>query len=192
MRLVLLALFLAAASILQGCFPLAAAGVGATAVVLSDRRAPGVYVEDENIEWKVRVQLLENFKPYHINATSYNQSVLLTGQTLNEQTKKDIEAAVRSNPTVKNIINEITIGDNSSLATRSNDSLITTNVKARILGIGKVSATHVKVITESNVVYLMGILKREEAENATEIARTSSGVSRVVRAFEYLDEAPKR
>ena len=190
MRLIIAMLLIAASALLQGCFPLAAIGVGATAVVLSDRRSPGFYIEDEKIEWKIRVEVIEGFKDAHINATSYNLSVLLTGQVLTEQAKRDVEAAARSNSGVKTVTNEITVGGNSSLASRSSDSLITTSVKARLVNNGKVSPSHVKVVTESRVVYLMGILTREESDAAAEIARTTSGVSRVVKVFEYIDKAP--
>jgi len=190
MRLIIAMLLIAVSALLQGCFPLAAIGVGATAVVLSDRRSPGFYIEDEKIEWKIRVEVIEGFKDAHINATSYNLSVLLTGQVLTEQAKKDVEVAARSNSGVKTVTNEITVGGNSSLASRSSDSLITTSVKARLINNGKVSPSHVKVVTESGVVYLMGILTREESDAAAEIARTTSGVSRVVKVFEYIDKAP--
>lgn len=190
MRLIIAMLLIAISALLQGCFPLAAIGVGATAVVLSDRRSPGSYIEDEKIEWKIRVEVIEGFKDAHINATSYNLSVLLTGQVLTEQAKRDVEAAARSNSGVKTVTNEITVGGNSSLASRSSDSLITTSVKARLINNGKVSPSHVKVVTESGAVYLMGILTREESDAAAEIARTTSGVSRVVKVFEYIDKAP--
>ena len=190
MRLIIAMLLIAISALLQGCFPLAAIGVGATAVVLSDRRSPGFYIEDEKIEWKIRVEVIEGFKDAHINATSYNLSVLLTGQVLTEQAKRDVEAAARSNSGVKTVTNEITVGGNSSLASRSSDSLITTSVKARLINNGKVSPSHVKVVTESGAVYLMGILTREESDAAAEIARTTSGVSRVVKVFEYIDKAP--
>ena len=190
MRLIIAMLLIAVSALLQGCFPLAAIGVGATAVVLSDRRSPGSYIEDEKIEWKIRVEVIEGFKDAHINATSYNLSVLLTGQVLTEQAKRGVEAAARSNSGVKTVTNEITVGGNSSLASRSSDSLITTSVKARLVNNGKVSPSHVKVVTESGVVYLMGILTREESDAAAEIARTTSGASRVVKVFEYIDKAP--
>jgi osmotically-inducible protein OsmY len=191
MRLIIVMLLVAASALLQGCFPLAAMGVGATAVVLTDRRSPGFYIEDESIEWKIRVEVIEGFKDAHINATSYNLSVLLTGQAPTEEARKGIEAAARSNPGVKHVTNEITVGGNSSLASRSSDSLVTTSVKARLINNGKVSPSHVKVVTESGVVYLMGIVTRDEAEAAAEIARTTSGVTRVVKAFDYVDKVAR-
>jgi osmotically-inducible protein OsmY len=191
MRL-LAALFLAAcATLLQGCFPLAAVGVGATALALDDRRSTGLYIEDENIEWKVRARLIEKFKDAHINATSYNLTVLLTGEAPSEASKKEIAEAVRAITNVRGVSNEITVGGNSSLAARSSDAIITTNVKARLINNGKVSPNHVKVVTESSVVYLLGIVTRAESDAAAEIASTTSGASRVVKVFEYVDKAPK-
>ncbi len=192
MRSIFIAVLLAAsAALLQGCFPLAAVGVGATALVLDDRRSTGLYIEDENIEWRARAKLIEKYKDAHINVTSYNLSVLLTGEAPTEDMKKEISEAIRGITNVRGVTNEITIGGNSSLTSRSSDTIITTNVKARLINNGKVSPNHVKVVTESSVVYLLGIVTREESDAATEIARTTSGVSRVVKVFEYIDKAPK-
>ncbi len=177
---------------LQGCFPLAAVGVGATALAVGDRRSTGIYVEDENVEWKARVILLNQFKDTHVNVTSYNLVVLLTGEVNDEKTKADIGEAVRKIASVKNVTNEIAIGGKSSLGGRSNDTLITTNVKARFLGAKDFSSNHVKVVTEASVVYLMGIVTKEEGEAATDVARTTSGVSRVVKVFEYVEKAAKK
>ena len=177
---------------LQGCFPLAAVGVGATALAVGDRRSTGIYVEDENVEWKARVILLNQFKDTHVNVTSYNLVVLLTGEVNDEKTKADIGEAVRKIASVKNVTNEIAIGGKSSYGGRSNDTLITTNVKARFLGAKDFSSNHVKVVTEASVVYLMGIVTKEEGEAATDVARTTSGVSRVVKVFEYVEKAAKK
>lgn len=177
---------------LQGCFPLAAVGVGATALAVGDRRSTGIYVEDENVEWKARVILLNQFKDTHVNVTSYNLVVLLTGEVNDEKTKADIGEAVRKIASVKSVTNEIAIGGKSSYGGRSNDTLITTNVKARFLGAKDFSSNHVKVVTEASVVYLMGIVTKEEGEAATDVARTTSGVSRVVKVFEYVEKAAKK
>lgn len=177
---------------LQGCFPLAAVGVGATALAVGDRRSTGIYVEDENVEWKARVILLNQFKDTHVNVTSYNLVVLLTGEVNDEKTKADIGEAVRKIASVKSVTNEIAIGGKSSYGGRSNDTLITTNVKARFLGAKDFSSNHVKVVTEASVVYLMGIVTKEEGDAATDVARTTSGVSRVVKVFEYVEKAAKK
>lgn len=191
-RLLMVAGLMASAITLQGCFPIAAVGVGATALVVDDRRSTGFYVEDENIEWKARTIIVERFKDTHVNVTSFNLGVLLTGEVTDEKMKTDIGEAIRKVSSVKNVTNELTVGGKSSLTARSNDALITTNVKARFIGAKGFSSNHVKVVTEAGVVYLMGIVTKEEGDAATEVARTTSGVSRVIKVFEYVDKAPKR
>lgn len=189
-RLMLLALVSLAAPLLSGCFTLAATGIVATAVSVDDRRSTGFQLEDESIEWKAASRIREQFKDTHVVAVSYNLSVLLVGQVPSEDIKKQVEAAVRGVPNVKNVVNELTVAGNTSLAARGNDGLVTTNVKARMVGNGKVSPNHVKVVTENGVVYLLGIVTEAEGNAATEIARTTSGVSRVVKVFEYIAAAP--
>ena len=122
----------------------------------------------------------------HVNATSYNRRVLLTGEAPSDEAKKQIEDTVRGIDNVKEVVNEVQIAGASSYASRGADSLITSNVKARMVNNGKFSPLHVKVVTEAGVVYLMGLVDRQEADAAVEVARTTSGVSRVVKAFEYL------
>ncbi len=175
----------AAAPALQGCLPLAVTGVGATALVAADRRTTGIYIEDENIEWKIFARVRE-FSSAHINATSFNRHVLLTGEAPAEDLRKQIEDAVRAVASVKEVTNELQVAGASSLASRGNDTLITSNVKARMVNNKKFSPNHVKVVTEAGVVYLMGLVTTDEGDAAVEIARTTSGVNRVVKVFEYL------
>lgn len=192
LRIVALLLLAMSTLALQGCFTLAATGLGAAALAVDDRRPFGLYIEDENIEIKARVRLINDFKDGHVNVTSFNQLVMLTGEVPTEQMKKDVEAMVRGIPSVKNVANELAVAGNSSLVSRSGDSLTTTSVKARFLNNNKFSANHVKVVTEAGTVFLMGIVTKEEGDAAAEIARNTSGVSRVVKVFEYIDQAPKR
>jgi osmotically-inducible protein OsmY len=177
---------------LQGCFTLAATGLGAAALAVDDRRPFGLYVEDENIELKARARLFSDFKDTHVNVTSFNLSVMLTGEVPNEQMKKDVEAMARGIPSVKNVTNELVVGGNSSYASRGSDTFITTSVKTRFLNNKTFSANHIKVVTEAGTVFLMGIVTKEEGDAAAEIARNTSGVSRVVKVFEYVDQVPKR
>ena len=172
---------------LQGCITAAAVGAGTVALMVDDRRTTGVYVEDENIEWKVLARVNSDFKAAHVNGTSYNRKVLLTGEAPTEEMKKAIEDAVKAMPEVKSVVNELVVAGNSSIASRGNDSLITSNVKARMVGNGKFSTNHVKVVTEAGAVFLMGIVTQAEGEAAVEIARSTSGVSRVVKVFEYVE-----
>ena len=174
-----------AASLLQGCFPLAVTGVGTAALMATDRRTSGTYIEDETIEWKVFGRLRDRFPGAHVNATSYNRRVLLTGEVPGEEAKKKIEEEVRTIENVKEVTNELQVSGAASLASRGSDSLITSNVKARMVNNAKVSPTNVKVLTEAGVVYLMGLVTQEEGDAAVEVARNTSGVVRVVKVFEY-------
>lgn len=189
MKRTLAAAALAAASLplLQACFPLAVTGMGTAALMATDRRTPGIYIEDETLEWKAAALLRESrFKGAHVNPTSYNRRVLLTGEAPTEEMKKQIEAAVRGILNVKEVVNEVQVAGASSLASRGNDALVSSNVKARMVNNGRFSPTHVKVLTENGVVYLMGLLTQAEGEAAAEVARTTSGVNRVVKVFEYV------
>jgi osmotically-inducible protein OsmY len=184
--LVRLAALALVASQLQACVPLVVAGAGTAALMASDRRTTGVYVEDENIEWKFVARMKDDATGSHVNATSFNRRVLLTGETPTETTKKHIEEIARSIPSVRDVVNELQIAGASSMTARGNDGLITSNVKARMVNNPRFSPTNIKVVTEANVVYLMGLVTPAEAEAAVEVARTTSGVSRVVKVFEYI------
>ena len=172
---------------LQGCITAAAVGAGTVALMVDDRRTTGVYVEDESIEWKVVARMNSDFKSAHVNGTSFNRKVLLTGEAPTEETKKAIEAAVKAMQPVASVVNELVVGGNSSMAARGNDSIITSNVKARMVGNGKFSTNHVKVVTEAGTVFLMGLVTPAEGEAAVEVARSTAGVSRVVKVFEYVE-----
>jgi osmotically-inducible protein OsmY len=119
-----------------------------------------------------------------VNVTSFNRSVLLTGEVPDEARRAEIEKLVRGIANVRNVTNDLRVGAPSSIGARANDSLITTKVKGRLLDSAKVNPLHVKVVTEAGVVYLMGIVTEQEASEAVEIARTTGSVIKVVRIFE--------
>lgn len=190
----LLAVTLAASSVpmLQGCFPIVAAGAGGAVMSALDRRTSGTQVEDEGIELRAESRLSEKLgSRAHINAVSYNRNVLLTGQVADEATRAEASSILAGVPNVRGISNETEIAGVSSLAERSNDALITSKVKARILDSQRVSANHVKVVTEMSKVYLMGLLTETEAKAAKEVAASTGGVRKVVAIFEIIsaDEA---
>jgi osmotically-inducible protein OsmY len=178
----------ALAALLCGCVPLVVAGgVAGTAAVVTDRRTTGSMVDDELIEDKTALTLRERFRgDVHINVTSYNGIVLLTGEVPTASTKADVEQIVRSTPKVRAVQDELVVGPLSSLASRSNDTLITSKVKARFVEANKFQINVVKVVTERGVVYLMGVVRRDEGDAAGELASTTSGVQRVVKVFEYV------
>ena len=173
---------------LSGCFPLVATGIGTAALVADDRRTTGIMVEDESIENKILLRAEQRYgTSAHVNATSYNRIVLLTGEAPTAEARAEIERIARSVENVRNVQNEIAVAQPTTLMLRSNDSVLTSKIKARFLDANKFRANHVKVVTENSVVYLMGMVKRQEAQDAAEIARTTGGVDRVVRMFEYTD-----
>ena len=179
-----------AAGFLQSaCVPLAVTGaVAGTAWVATDRRTTASQLDDQVIEDKSVLALNERFKgEAHVNVTSYNGVALLTGEVPAESAKTDAEQVVRSTPKVRAVQDDLVVGSVSSLETRTNDTIITSKVKARFVEANKFQINVVKVVTERGTVYLMGAVRRDEADAATEIARTTSGVERVIRIFEYLD-----
>jgi osmotically-inducible protein OsmY len=123
----------------------------------------------------------------HVNVTSYNRNVLISGEVLDESTKTEIGKIVSDIKNVRDVNNDLAVSNISSLASRSNDGLITSNVKLRFVNDKRFNADHIKVVTENGTVYLMGIVNRAEADAATDVTSTTKGVQRVVRMFEYLD-----
>lgn len=187
MRIASLLLLALAAGSLQGCFPVVAAGVGTGILMAQDRRTSGAYVEDEAIENKAIDQLGKRYKEgVHVNVTSFNRSVLISGEVPSEAVKAEIGKLVGGIENVRNVTNELAVSGVSSLTSRSSDSLVTSNVKIRFMQDKRLNAEHVKVVTENGTVYLMGIVTRAEADMATEIASTTGGAMRVMRLFEYL------
>jgi osmotically-inducible protein OsmY len=173
---------------LQGCFPVIAAGVGTGALMAADRRTTGTYIEDEGIEDKATNLIGIKYKDtVHVNVTSFNRHVLVTGETPNEETKTDIAKIIASVANVKAVSNELVVSGKTGLTSRSSDTIITGDVKMRFINNKIFQPDHVKVITENGVVFLMGLVYHKEADAATEIASTTSGVQRVVKVFEYLD-----
>lgn len=187
MRNIRIWLLLAVMPLLFGCAAALVGGAATGVMVAEDRRTVGTITEDQGIELRSASRLDDKLRSSHINVTSYNRMVLLTGEVPNAAAKEEAERIVRGVANVRGVINELQVAGNSSLTARSNDSLITSKVKARFVDAQRFNALHVKVVTESNVVYLLGMVKRDEADHAAKIASTTSGVQKVVRVFEYLD-----
>lgn len=173
--------------VLAGCFGVAAVGVGTGALMVSDRRNSEIYVADEALELRAGNRIREKFgDQVHVNVTSYNRMLLLTGEAPSEAIKAEIGQAVAGVENVKSVSNEIAIAGPSSLGGRSNDAYLTSKVKARFVDAQRFSAQHVKVVTEAGVVFLLGLVTQAEADAAAEIARTTGGVQKVVRVFEII------
>lgn len=183
-----LALALAAGA-LAGCAPVVLGGAAVGALVATDRRTSGAQLEDEGIELRSSNRLRDAFGDRaHINVTSYNRQVLLTGEVPNAQDKQAAERIVSGVDNVRSIVNELAVMPNTSLSQRANDSLISGKVKASFVDAKDLYANAFKVVTERGTVYLMGRVTRREAERATEITRGIDGVQKVVRLFEIISD----
>lgn len=188
-RLLLALLLLPAAVELTGCAAAAGAGIATGAVATNDRRTTGTLIDDEIIEIKVFDELRKDadlWEQVHVNATSFNNVVLLTGEAPSEALRTRIGELTAAIQKVRTVHNEIAIAAPSSILARSSDSWITSKVKTRLIGEMKLDGTRVKVVTEKGVVYLMGLVSAAEAEQATELTRRVGGVERVVRLFEII------
>lgn len=171
---------------LQGCVEMAVVGAGGAALSAMDRRTTGVQVDDEGIELRSTNRISERFgDKVHVNVTSFNRSVLVTGEVPNAAAKAEIEKLIQGVPSVRGVTNDLQVAGGASLTSRASDSTITGKVKARLFDSGKLNAVHVKVVTEASVVYLLGIVTEAEASVAVDVARTTGGVRKVVKVFDY-------
>lgn len=178
---------------LQGCVPVVATGVAVGTLATLDRRSYGTQLEDQEIMLRAQRRLGEKLgERAYVYVTSYNRIVLLTGDAADERIKAEAEQIVRGVRNVREVANELKIGPITSGAVHANDTFITTKVKARFVDGKKFSPNLVKVVTEAGTVYLMGMVTSTEADAATEIARRTDGVQRVVRVFELISDEEAR
>jgi osmotically-inducible protein OsmY len=176
-----------AAAILPGCAPVIVAGATQATMMAVDRRPTGAQVDDGAIEFKVESEAGTRWaNEVHLNVTSYNANVLLTGEAQSAEVKGEIVRITRdSHDRVRNVYDEMVIGAVTDLGARSNDTYITSKVKARMIDSDTVKSIYVKVVTERRVVYVMGIVSRQEGDAAAQVAAATEGVARVVKLFEY-------
>jgi osmotically-inducible protein OsmY len=175
---------------LSACAPMLLGGAVMTGVVASDRRTAGAQVEDEGIEIKVASAVRQNLgERVHLNATSFNRRVLLTGEVATPNDKVVAEKLAQSQQNVDAVINDLSVMAPSSLTQRSKDTIITGQVKAAFLDAKDLQVTSVKVVTERGIVYLMGRVTARESRRATDITRSINGVVKVVRVFEEISDA---
>ncbi len=187
-----LAAFAVAASAvaaLGGCAPLLVGGamVGGGLVAI-DRRTSGAQVEDQAIELKAASRVRELATLGHVNVTSYNRMVLITGEVPTDEDKAKVEDAITRLDNVRSVVNELGVGANSSFGSRSNDSLLTTKVKATLVDAKDLQANAFKVLTERGEVFLMGRVTEREANRSADVAASVPGVKKVVRVYEVISE----
>lgn len=189
--LILLALYL-----LSGCTAAVVGGAVVGTSVVMDKRTTGDYVEDQNIKSKfthLYYQDDELSEQTHINVTSYNRQVLITGEAPTEQLKQKLSHIAGQIKNVRKYFNEVSIGQPSSMSTRTNDSYLTSKIKTSVFThMSELDGAQVKVVTENGSVFLMGLVTREQGNQITEITRTTNGVKRVIKLFEYPNPQDKK
>lgn len=188
-RLTLAAALAGSLAGLTACFPLVVGGVVGGALVAADRRTSGAVLEDTGIEQRSASRIRENVgERVHINVTSYNRQVLLTGEVPTAQDKQLVEQIVSRVDNVRNIVNEIAVMGNSTLTQRSSDALVTGRVKAALVDSKDLFANAFKIVTERGTTYVMGRVTEREAKRATTVISSTSGVQRVVRILDIISE----
>jgi osmotically-inducible protein OsmY len=174
---------------LTACFPLAMGGAVVTGMVAIDRRTTGTVVDDEGIELRSASRIRDALgERGHINVTSYNRQVLITGEVASAQDKQLVEQVVAGVDNVRHIVNELAVMGNSTLTQRSSDALVTGRVKASLVDVKDLFANAFKITTERGTVYVMGRVTEREAKHATEVISSIPGVQRVVRILEIISE----
>jgi osmotically-inducible protein OsmY len=188
----LLSTVLVAASLagaLSACAPIVVGGAVVGSLVATDRRTSGAQLEDEGIELRAASRIRDNLgERGHINVNSYNRRVLLTGEVPSAQDKQLVEQIVTRVDNVQLVVNELAVLGNTSLTQRSADTLVTGRIKAAMVDSRDLFANAYKVVTERGTTYLMGRVTQREADRATDIARSTPGVQKVVRVFEIITE----
>ena len=188
-----LALSLCAAALvgsLTACVPLVIGGAAAGgSLVATDRRTSGAQLEDEGIELRGTSRIRSSLgERGHVNLTSYNRQVLMTGEVPTAQDKQLVEQIVSRVENVTSVVNELVVAGNSSLAQRSSDTLITGRIKAQLIDAPDLFSNAFKVVTERGTTYLMGRVTQREADRATNLVRATSGVQKVIRIFDIISE----
>lgn len=177
-------------NLLSGCAPVVVGGAATGVSVVHDRRSAGTALEDQNIEFKalhLKIRDQKLTQRSNLSATSYNKVVLLTGQADTEQIRQRYVGLIRKISEVKRVVDEIKIGPSASITQQGSDTYITSKVKIKLFDVKlpDFDPTRVKVVTDQGIVYLMGIVSRQEANDVVQKVRYVSGVKRVVKIFEY-------
>ncbi len=187
-----IALILSSA-ILSGCASLIGAAREEPVQEDVGSRTTGSYIDDELIEVKAIINISkgsQELQQSNVSVTSFNGIVLLSGQVASERSKLEAEQIVGQIRKIRRVHNELTLTSPTSALTRASDTLITTKIKANMLGDEAVDATRIKVVTENGVVYLMGLVTRNEADKAVDLVRRVNGIQKIIKIFEYVDDTP--
>jgi osmotically-inducible protein OsmY len=193
LKTALLGLTLSLTLLLQGCFPIVATGIVGGGFVATDRRTSGAQLEDAGIEMRASHALDDRFHDQiHVNCNSYNRILLLTGEVPDQKTLKEVDSLARSTTNLRSVVNQLKVGLNRTVSERADDVYLEGKVRAHFLSEsnGRFSAVQTKIVVKDSVVYLMGLVTKDEATAASNVASTTSGVKKVVRVFEYIAHIP--
>jgi osmotically-inducible protein OsmY len=181
-----------AASQLSACGVIAVTGVAATATIMADRRTPGVQAIDKGIELQASGALDQKFGDNaHINITSFNQKVLLTGEAKTAAIKRDAESYVKGMKNVRSVFNELIIGPNSTYTMRANDAYLESKIKTQMIFTQQLPSNSMVITAEGTSIYLIGILTQSEADLAKKIASNTNGVKDVYAYFDIISDGEK-
>ncbi len=170
----------------------ASTGVVGGIAIMADRRTPAVQAIDKGIELEVGNALAKRYgDDAHINVTSFNQKVLLTGEVKDAEIKTQAELYVKANKNVRSVFNELVIGPNSSFTSRANDSYLESKIKTQMIFTDQLPSNSMAIVAEGSSVYLMGILTQNEAATAKKVASNTNGVKDVYAYFDIISEAEK-
>ena len=179
-------------TLLSGCGVLAVGGVVAGASIMADRRTPAVQAIDKGIELEAGNALAKRYgDDAHINVTSFNQKVLLTGEVKDADMKGQAGAYVKAMKNARSVFNELVIGPNSTYTSRANDSYLESKIKTQMIFTDKLPSNSMAIVAEGSSVYLMGILTQNEAELAKKVASNTNGVKDVYAYFDIMSDAEK-
>ncbi|HJV06822.1 MAG TPA: BON domain-containing protein [Chromobacteriaceae bacterium] len=173
---------------LTACFPLVAGGAVGATMVATDRRTSGAYVDDQAIELKAADLIGKKLPSAHVNVTSFNRAVLLTGEVPSQQARQQADQIARGTPNVRRVYNYTDVDAAAGLGSRSNDTWITSKVRTRLMEGKGYAPTDIKVVTERGVVYLLGLVTQAEGQAAAQVVSQTAGVQKVVTLFETIQE----
>lgn len=180
------------ASQLSACAVVAVGGVAAGASIMADRRSPAVQAIDKGIELEAENALAKRFGDNaHINVTSFNQKVLLTGEVKDADIKGEAGAYVKAMKNARTVFNELVVGPNSSYTSRANDSYLESKIKTQMIFTDQLPSNSMAIVAEGTSVYLMGILTQGEADLAKKIASNTNGVKEVFVYFDIISQEEK-
>ncbi len=178
---------------LQGCVEMMVGGAVMGTLAATDRRTLGAQTEDRSIVFKAEKRAGSLVGPAgHVNVSSFNRKVLLTGEVKDEAMRAAVEREIAAIEGVQSVVNELVVAGPSSFASRSSDTLVTGKIKAAFVDAKDLYANSIKVVTEHGTVYLMGRVTQREGQQAGEVARSVGGVQKVVKIFEYISEEDLR